>query len=241
MADTFVSRNAGLAVGIARKLFPHGDPRAHNSDDYVGAAMLGLWEAFLQWDPAQSSFGHFAQRYVFGQVGRAVRATEAAEISYGDFSARPLIRNVREDLASRLGRSPTNDEVAEAAGVPVDLVARVSAARPASLDAPVNEDGGTLGDITPGPADGDPADGALRSPTELLEDGDVDFLREALAGLNGPELWVLCRRHGLDGAPTQALTEIGYDLERGRQSVQRLSARAMDRLSTYLADVDVVP
>src|SRR5206468_479990 len=77
------------------------------------------------------------------------------------------IARVGADLSSRLDRDPTDEEMAETAGVNVAHVEEAHAASRtvASLDRPVGEDGdSTLGDLLPSPAPGpdDVVDGWLR-------------------------------------------------------------------------------
>jgi RNA polymerase primary sigma factor len=228
--DDFAKSNWGLAVSFAREFFPHGDANHANSDDYVAAALMGLWEAFGRWDPEKGSFSHWSRMFIEGATKRAVQALEAPEGSYGDFTARPKVRAAKARLETELGRLPTDAEIAAVCGETPELVNRALAARPVSLDTPVGEDEGTLGDLVTGGIGLDL--GANKdSFAAMFDELDGSGLQTTLsvlgrAELTPTELWVVARHHGLDGASPESLLRIGEVIEKGRQTVQRHSAKA---------------
>jgi DNA-directed RNA polymerase sigma subunit (sigma70/sigma32) len=228
--DNFAKSNWGLSISFAREFFPHGDANHANSDDYVGAALMGMWEAFTRWDPSKGSFSHWSRMFIEGHTKRAVQALEAPEGSYGDFTARPKVRAAKARLETELGRTPTDTEIAAACGETPELVGRALAARPVSLDTPVGEDEGTLGDIVVGGIGLDFH--RNKDPfAAMFDDLDAPGGQGALtvikqAALTPTELWVIARHHGLDGASPESLLRIGEVIEKGRQTVQRHSAKA---------------
>jgi DNA-directed RNA polymerase sigma subunit (sigma70/sigma32) len=225
--NDFAQANWGLAVQTARKFFPHGNAGHQNSDDYIAASLLGLWEAFTRWDPSKGSFSHFCQQHLKGAVGRAVCAYET-QTSYGDFTARPAVKAAKTKLASELGRAPSDAEIAAECGETVDLVSRVLAPAPVSIDTPAGAEGGTLGDTLIGD-DFIPGFGIGEADPGVV-DGNVDELVGA-AALSATELWVIARHLGLDGAEPESLVRIGAVIDKGRQTVQRHSARAEQALA----------
>lgn len=219
IGDEFVQENWGLVIREAKGFFPYGDASHQDSEEYVEAAALGMWEAFLIWDPAKGSFGTFSKLYIQGQTKRAVRAAESPEISYGDFSARPRVRAAIARLEDQ-GLDTTDIAlIAAESGESPELVSRVLAARPTSLDVTVGDDENqTLSDIVAAPQ------------TDVDLNIDVSDLIAA-SGLSPAELWVYVRNSGIDGAPPRPLAAVGKQIGIGRQTVQRLNTSARSKVS----------
>jgi DNA-directed RNA polymerase sigma subunit (sigma70/sigma32) len=221
--DAFIRRNRGLAVSVA-KPFASGGRSSSYAEDYINAAWAKLWEAFLMWDPAKGTFATFSRMYITGDVLREVHINEDHEKSYGDFTATPKVRATQVRLERQLGRAPTFAEIAEACGETVTLVERSLMPRASSLDTPVGDGEMTRGDLVSETGQGLPG-------FEIDDDVDEDMVLAHLSGkLDDAELFVMLRRHGLDGAPAQSLTEVGLHLERNRESVRRLESSAKRKL-----------
>lgn len=212
IAAEFVQLNGGLAGNSART-FTHSGTQ--DGEDYLSSAMMGLWEAFLQWDPEQATFGTFSRVYIDGSVKRAVRSCEAPEISYGDFTARPKIKQAAQVVKDAGGDETDAAAVAAEAGLSEQMVERATRARPTSLDAPVGEDT-TVGDSV---AD----ESSYGTEQAELSRSDIE---SALSELTPVELWVILRRDGIDGWPGQTYVNMVRELGLGRQSIQRAAYRA---------------
>ena len=207
----FVRLNMGLAGTVSRKFTADGGP---NVEDYNQDAVVGLLEARKKWDPAKGTFATFSRAYITGRVQQGVRQAEF-RLSKGDFAARPNILGTANLLEERLGRPPTDDEVAKGAGVTVDVVRRIRCARATSLDLVVGDGEATLGDF--------------QVDTPLVDSEEVDgaqqasqFLESVVGVLDAVELFVLVRYHGLDGAWPQTLAELGEFTGRGREPIRRI-------------------
>ena len=218
----FYKANVGLAASLARNFML--SKSTDNHDDYVAAGVMGLWEAFLKWDPAQSTFGTFSRSYIAGRVRRQVRSIEYDHISYSDFGSRRDVNMSVAVLEKELGRNPSHKEVATHCGHTALLVERVRQPQTASLDKPIGEGGATLADIV----------GPNVSAADWFNGFDetgcvVDQIRRVTACLNAKELFVIVRRtSGLDPAPEQTLNGIADLMELGREVLRRveLVARA---------------
>lgn len=218
VATEFFLANRGLAVAMARPFLAPGDM---NGDDYISAAALGLWEAFLKWDPTKgTTFGTFSRQYIKGRLVRGVRVTEFGHISQTDFNRRKEIRDTITRMTDELGRAATHQEVASVLGLTVDAVRRAIAPVAASLDVPVGDGEKTLGDML-GP---DPM--SIRS-TDLDDQDNVDRM---LDELNELEMWLVCARGELMGTPPQSLAEIADEIGVGREITRRAEAKAKARL-----------
>jgi RNA polymerase sporulation-specific sigma factor len=213
LGTKFYEQNRGLAMSVARMFFLPGDDRGK---DYLQAASLGLWEAFLKWDPNRgATFGTFSRAYIKGRTQRAVRIDEFSHLSQNDFARRRDVLNVKAELIKTLGREPVLDELAKAVGLSHELVDRILSGRNVSLDTTVGDDGTTLGDLVAGtPQPEDPID-------------NVPDVESLLDELNEIELWVLTQRYdALGGDPSRSLLEIGDDIGVGREITRRAETRA---------------
>jgi RNA polymerase sporulation-specific sigma factor len=213
----FFNQNRGLAMSVARLFFLPGDERGQ---DYVQAASLGLWEAFLKWDPAKgATFGTFSRQYIKGRTQRAVRVDEYGHLTQNDFARRRDVLNAKADLTKKLDREPSIEEIIKETGLSLELVNRILTGRNASLDQVIGDDGATLGDLI-----------AQRPEDDILD--DVVDIESLLDELNELELWVMLQRYdALGGDPTRSLLEIGDDIGVGREITRRAETRARLRIA----------
>jgi RNA polymerase sigma factor (sigma-70 family) len=216
--EDIIRRNRGLTVGVARR-FATGRA-ASDGDDYVAVSAAALWKAFLEWAPSKGTLATFAIPYMKGAVQRQVHKSEAHEISYGDWSATPKIKTAVAAWERKHGSAPSIPEIAEITGETTTLVERVMMHRPASLDAPVGDGESKRSDVViPDSIDvHEKAFGDVEDPFELVE--------AAAGSLDDRELFVMLRRHGLDGGRTQSLNEIGQLIGTSREAVRRSETKA---------------
>lgn len=214
----FYSLNRGLAISVARQFFIPGDERGQ---DYVQAASLGLWEAFLKWDPSRgATFGTFSRQFIKGRTQRAVRVDEFGHLTQNDFARRRDVLLAKTELAKTLDREPSVEEIAKSTGLTLELVNRILNGRNTSINQVIGDDGLTLGDLIADKAD-------ESDPFENIS--DVEALLEEL---NELELWVLLQRYdALGGNPSRSLLEIGDDIGVGREITRRAETRARLRIA----------
>jgi RNA polymerase primary sigma factor len=136
------------------------------------------------------------------------------------------IERVERELTTRLGRQPTDEEIAQGAKLPMKQVREVrQAARAvASLDKPVGETEDTaLGDLF---VSEDP------EPEEQVEVSlREEILRQALSELPDQERQVVSLRYGIDGDDPKTMDEIVRRLGISRDSVRKIEATALSRLA----------
>ena len=119
-------------------------------------------------------------------------------------------------LLERLGREPSDDELAEALDLPTEKVRQLKDTTQAvtSLDAPVGEGGAARGDFL--------EDGSAVGPDELAVDAvGLAALERVLNRLPERERQVLVLRFGLNSGTPRTLEEVGkvmgFSRERARQ------------------------
>jgi len=216
-SEFFVS-NRGLAISVAKAFLAAGE---HHGDDYINAAGLGLWEAFLKWDPTKGvTFGTFSRQYIKGRLVRTVRSSEFGHISQTDFNRRKEVRLTQVKLAEKFDRAPSHDEIATELNITTAAVTRALSQRESSLDVPVGDGERTLGDFI---SDDSDEFGNLDLEASSVLDSYLDELNEL-------ELWLAHARGELLGTPEQSLLEIADEIGVGREIARRAEAKAKARL-----------
>ncbi len=133
-----------IASRMHRKLPPGID-----LDELVSIALIGLLEACSRFDPSRGiQFRTFAKHRMHGAILDSLRSADWIPRSVRERAG--TVQRASERLRNELGREPTTDEVAKSLDVPVEVVreARQADTRPVlSLDAPAEEDGGSLIDF----------------------------------------------------------------------------------------------
>jgi RNA polymerase primary sigma factor len=151
--------------------------------------------------------------------GRTVRVP----VHMVDFAAH--VAKVAGELEQCLGRELDTADIAEALDVPEEKVALALASvrQPTSLETPVTEDGGTLGDVLP--------DDDLASPDEEARKSLLrSHVQDVLEKLTERERTVVQLRFGLDGHRAHTLGEIGAQLQLTRERVRQIEAEALAKL-----------
>lgn len=138
LRDELITAHLGLAKHLAHRFANRGEP----IDDLIQVASIGIVKSVDRFDPDRGvEFSTFAGRTVLGELKRhfrdkgwAVRAPRRIQELYLE------IGHATGELAQKLGRPPTMDELAEATGSTVEAVIEAIEAgagyRTASLDAP---------------------------------------------------------------------------------------------------------
>jgi RNA polymerase sporulation-specific sigma factor len=222
IGSEFYILNQGLAYNLAKSFFINGDER---SNDYIQAAALGLWEAFLKWDPDnRASFSTFSRAYIKGRTQRAVRSDEFSHLTQNDFAKRRDVLVAKDQLSKLLGRDPQIAEIAKHVKITNELAERIVTGSNISLFTKIGEDG-TLEDLISEKADKN------NDMSILFDNADFENIYEELSEL---ELWVLSQRlETLGGDYSRSLLEIGEDIGVGREIARRAETRARIMVATH--------
>ena len=119
--------------------------RGENLDDLFQVGCIGLIKAIDNFDPAQPvRFSTYGVPMIIGEIRRFLRDNNALRVSRTLRDTAYRAMQARETLEKQLGREPTMDEIAAAAGLARREVtaALESVVEPLSLDEPVYTDGG---------------------------------------------------------------------------------------------------
>ena len=147
LRNELIEEHRWLAVHCAQRFSHKGEP----VDDLVQVAMLGVLKAVERFDPDYGVvFSTFAVPTVVGELRRHFRDTTwAVHVPRRLKDLHHTVNVAVTELGQVLGRSPTVDEIAERAGVPVEEVLESIEASRSYSRVPLSPPGADDGDDEP--------------------------------------------------------------------------------------------
>ena len=225
-----ISANLRLVVKIANDYNNFGLPIL----DLISEGNIGLIKAVERFDPAKGGkLSTYAAWWIKQSIKRALAnqgKTIRLPVHLVDRIAE--MRRITTQLANDLDREPTDEEIAYTMGIPVNKVAHLKSVstRPASLDAPVGEDGDTsFGELV--------GDEDQRTPIEDLQEKsrnkDIQII---LSRLEPRESEIIRLRFGLDGNHPLTLEEVGEKFKVTRERVRQIQNIALHKMRRLITD-----
>src|SRR5690242_2635876 len=131
----------------------------------------------------------------------------------------------RRQLAQKLNRDPSNEEIAKECGLTPERVSELLelVTEPVSLEPPMGDGESSIADVIEDERSDSPD--ALTTQTARSQE-----LADALHALEPRMRQVLQRRFGLDGEPPQTLEELGAELGITRERVRQIETQALRQL-----------
>ena len=220
--------NLRLVVKIAHDYARYGLPLL----DLISEGNIGLMKAVDRFDPKKGGkLSTYAAWWIKQGIKRAL-ANQSKTIRLPAHLVDKIakMRRAEHHLTERFGREPSVEEIAIELDVDPAVVQQwqVVALRPASLDAPIGEDGDTSFSEIIG-------DDAAHTAFELLNDSQLsNEVERMMKRLDYREREILRFRFGLHNTEEETLDDVGKRFNITRERVRQIQNVAVSKLHDLL-------
>ncbi|HHU56262.1 MAG TPA: sigma-70 family RNA polymerase sigma factor [Acholeplasmataceae bacterium] len=222
--EYFINCNLRLVVWWASKYRNRGLAL----EDIIQEGNMGLIRAVEKYNPEKKvRFSTYASSWIRKYILRGIQnQARTVRLPIHVSSLVSKLKNAQRELALKLDREPTVEEIAEEMDLSVGKVIEYQSyiSDTVSLDTTIgNEEGLTLGDLISNPN--------INNPFEEVANEEYHReLKRILAELNPREYQVITLRFGLLDGTTHTLEEIGKIIGLTRERVRQIESKALRKL-----------
>ena len=224
-----IQSNLRLVISIAKRYSHLGMPIS----DLIEEGNMGLMRAVTKFNPGKGfRFSTYAAWWIKQYVLRSIAnqgKTIRIPVYMVDLISR--YRKVTERLSQKLGRNPSSHEMAKSMKIPLKKIHEIEGTlvTPASLDAPLGEDGTSqFMDLVESTQ-------AASAKDELAEFLKKEQVEDLLSRLTERERHVLSFRYGLQDGLVYTLGETAKRLGVTRERIRQIQNSAEKKLHVLLA------
>jgi len=221
--QNFIRSNLRLVVSIAKR---YGHAKLPFLD-LVQEGNLGLIRAVEKFEYRKGfKFSTYATWWIRQAITRAIAdKSRTIRVPVHMMDTINQMHSAETNLTKRLGRKPTDEEMAQESGLTVQKIqeARKVAPEPISIFEPVGEDNATIGDFI--------EDIEAAAPFDLIASKlNIENLRFVLERLNERERTIIEMRYGLGDRDPATLDEVGRHFNVTRERIRQIEAKALAKM-----------
>ncbi|MEJ2183448.1 MAG: sigma-70 family RNA polymerase sigma factor [Nitrospirota bacterium] len=221
--DELITRNLRLVVNIAKNYVGRGLPLL----DLIQEGNIGLMKAVDKFKYKKGfKFSTYATWWIRQAITRAlIDQTKTIRVPVHMMEFYNRVTKASRELTHKLGKEPSNEEIARKLGVPPKKVEEVFRAiqDPIALQTPIGDEDTELEDFI-----GDKSSPSPYSDAERLESSEQ--LQRVLRTLSPKEEKVIKMRFGIGADRDHTLEEVGRFLSITRERVRQIEAKALRKL-----------